>query len=121
LTSGGGSMFSTTSGNVNIFDVCSVQNYEGSTDLLSARVNNITFNVGDVVSWVGDFTTSVAFASLNQGTYQTKSLYNFDTPQLQDYLTINIGSVNEVPEPSTLAVFALGLMGLASRKLKKQA
>lgn len=29
--------------------------------------------------------------------------------------------VTEVPEPSTLAVFALGLMGLASRKFKKQA
>lgn len=27
----------------------------------------------------------------------------------------------EVPEPSTLAVFALGLLGLASRKFKKQA
>lgn len=29
--------------------------------------------------------------------------------------------ISEVPEPSTLAVFALGLMGLASRKFKKQA
>jgi hypothetical protein len=27
----------------------------------------------------------------------------------------------DVPEPSTLAVFALGLMGLASRKFRKQA
>jgi|GEM_PF-5327938 len=27
----------------------------------------------------------------------------------------------EVPEPSTLAIFALGMMGLASRKFKKQA
>jgi hypothetical protein len=26
----------------------------------------------------------------------------------------------EVPEPSTLAIFALGMMGLASRRLKKQ-
>ncbi|MEH6594535.1 MAG: PEP-CTERM sorting domain-containing protein [Colwellia polaris] len=30
-------------------------------------------------------------------------------------------ATTEVPEPSTLAVFALGLMGLASRKFKKQA
>ncbi len=29
--------------------------------------------------------------------------------------------ISEVPEPSTLAVFALGLMGLASRKFTKQA
>ena len=26
----------------------------------------------------------------------------------------------DVPEPSTLAIFALGIMGLASRKFKKQ-
>jgi hypothetical protein len=29
-------------------------------------------------------------------------------------------SVNSVPEPSTLAIFALGIMGLASRRFKKQ-
>lgn len=34
------------------------------------------------------------------------------------WLTAN---VQEVPEPSTVAIFALGLMGLASRKFKKQA
>ena len=28
--------------------------------------------------------------------------------------------VAEVPEPSTIAVFALGMIGLASRRLKKQ-
>ncbi|MDG1733866.1 MAG: PEP-CTERM sorting domain-containing protein [Thalassotalea sp.] len=27
--------------------------------------------------------------------------------------------VSEVPEPTTLAIFALGIMGLASRRLKK--
>ena len=38
---------------------------------------------------------------------------------------IGIGSAfshfNQVPEPSTLTIFALGLMGLASRRFKKQA
>lgn len=37
-------------------------------------------------------------------------------------LTINsVAPDQDVPEPSTLAVFALGLIGLASRKFKKQA
>ena len=30
------------------------------------------------------------------------------------------GTIASVPEPSTLAIFALGMMGLASRRLKKQ-
>jgi len=30
------------------------------------------------------------------------------------------GTTNEAPEPSTLAIFALGLMALASRRFKKQ-
>ena len=29
-------------------------------------------------------------------------------------------SSTEVPEPSTLAIFALGMIGLASRRFKKQ-
>ena len=32
----------------------------------------------------------------------------------------NEGQTNDVPEPSTLAIFALGIMGLASRRFKKQ-
>jgi hypothetical protein len=30
------------------------------------------------------------------------------------------GVTTSVPEPSTLAIFALGIMGLASRKFKKK-
>ncbi len=33
---------------------------------------------------------------------------------------IGASEVNSVPEPSTLAIFALGIMGLAARRLKKQ-
>jgi hypothetical protein len=36
-------------------------------------------------------------------------------------LSYNTASAKAVPEPSTLAIFALGLMGLASRRFKKQA
>jgi hypothetical protein len=36
-------------------------------------------------------------------------------------MIIETTKTTEVPEPSTLAIFALGLMGLASRKFKKQA
>lgn len=35
-----------------------------------------------------------------------------------DY-AIFVGEVQEVPEPSTIAIFALGLLGLASRRVKK--
>ncbi|MGB3725778.1 MAG: PEP-CTERM sorting domain-containing protein [Glaciecola sp.] len=47
-----------------------------------------------------------------------------DTPLIGNELVVDniiYQSTTEVPEPSTLAVFTLGLMGLASRKLKKQA
>ena len=40
-----------------------------------------------------------------------------DAVQLSGY-TANNGSVN-IPEPSTLAIFGLGLLGLASRRFKK--
>ncbi|WP_259367065.1 MULTISPECIES: PEP-CTERM sorting domain-containing protein [unclassified Colwellia] len=36
-------------------------------------------------------------------------------------LTGSVASTAAVPEPSTLAIFALGVMGLASRRFKKQA
>jgi hypothetical protein len=39
---------------------------------------------------------------------------------LSGFETNNKGPVGEVPEPSTLAIFALGLMGLGLRRFKKQ-
>ncbi|WP_448548965.1 PEP-CTERM sorting domain-containing protein [Thalassotalea fusca] len=30
-------------------------------------------------------------------------------------------SITDIPEPSTLAIFALGALGLACRRIKKQA
>ena len=37
-----------------------------------------------------------------------------------DTITITFDSANPVPEPSTVAIFALSIMGLASRRFKKQ-
>jgi len=45
----------------------------------------------------------------NAGTYSLKSLEVWVQPSIQ-----------EVPEPSTLAIFALGMIGLASRRFKKE-
>lgn len=39
----------------------------------------------------------------------------------QETVSITLNGATEVPEPSTLAVFALGLLGLVTRKNKKQA
>jgi len=40
---------------------------------------------------------------------------------LSGFDTNNKGPISEVPAPSTLAIFALGLMGLGLRRIKKQA
>jgi hypothetical protein len=38
----------------------------------------------------------------------------------ESILSVDGGAATAVPEPSTLAIFALGIMGLASRRFKKQ-
>lgn len=50
--------------------------------------------------------------------FEGKDADNFSN-SLHGSLRMNVVS-NEVPEPSTLAIFALGIMGLASRRFKKQ-
>jgi len=47
---------------------------------------------------------------------------NFSNWQIQKYETFTINQAtphSDVPEPSTLAIFALGIMGLAARRFKK--
>lgn len=43
----------------------------------------------------------------------------YDAPVVS-YMFVSDGATTKVPEPSTLAVFALGMIGLASRRFKKQ-
>lgn len=70
---------------------------------------------GDFCNWdVGSLAFTGSAKSIDFG--GTANQVGFDN--------ITFGSVDpdkvEVPEPSTLAIFALGMMGLASRRFKKQ-
>jgi hypothetical protein len=47
-----------------------------------------------------------------------EQVYDFGTGAT---IALQSNGVTDVPEPSTLAIFALGMMGLASRKFKKNA
>jgi|TARA_R110001583_G_scaffold2782_1_gene19463 hypothetical protein len=45
---------------------------------------------------------------------------NFSGPRIDNFIIVSDDISSEVPEPSTLAIFALGIMGLAARRFKKQ-
>lgn len=63
-----------------------------------------------------DFFFDSSFSNLTSLTWRQGT----DESNAHQFDNIQLNSV-EVPEPSTLVVFTLGLMGLASRKFKKQA
>ena len=112
ILTGGATLSSTSGGTQNVVDVWS------SSNNLAPRVNYINWEAGDVLSWDGDFTSTLYFSTLRIGTYST---YEIGGTTLLDSLTIIVSNTPmvEVPEPSTLAIFALVLMGLASRRFKK--
>ncbi|APE06508.1 hypothetical protein BM528_12635 [Alteromonas sp. RW2A1] len=73
-------------------------------------------------------TFNSAFTNISYGYCSSSTLTICASNSESDYgmasFEFNLESSNnstDVPEPSTLAIFALGLMGLASRKIKKQA
>ena len=55
--------------------------------------------------------------SFNTGKF---GFYNYSQSQVRYTGFTEDKSPSTVPEPSTLAIFALGLIGLASRRFKKQ-
>jgi len=65
-----------------------------------------------------DYSRGEDYAAINWNS--TGRWNDWGTPTFQ----VSIGSVveynNDIPEPSTLAIFALGMIGLASRRFKKQ-
>jgi hypothetical protein len=59
----------------------------------------------------------------NYESHNNTGSFNINTTNFAGFVLIKDDSLlnpTDVPEPSTLAIFALGLMGLASRRFKKQ-
>jgi hypothetical protein len=69
-------------------------------------------------------THSAGYTNLSQTFYEGREniLGGSGTTQFQllELETLTFAPANDVPEPSTLAIFALGMIGLASRRFKKQ-
>ncbi len=78
-----------------------------------------SFLAGDVVSGTIHLTGAAGtFNPIANANLQLLSGFN-DTVKDWVRLEASVES-NAVPEPSTLAIFAIGMMGLASRRFKKQ-
>ncbi|AAZ26600.1 PEP-CTERM sorting domain-containing protein [Colwellia psychrerythraea] len=81
-----------------------------------------TFNVGMESSSAVASGQSFSFASTNASFIRMKLNSNYgSTGQVAiGEVVFEKASSTDIPEPSTLAIFALGMIGLASRRFKKQ-
>jgi hypothetical protein len=79
---------------------------------------NYSALMGDVIG----FSDTAGFDTLRVGAnYSLSQGLGFHQAIAIDNLSVQTSiESQEVPEPSTLAIFALGIMGLASRRFKKQ-
>jgi len=76
-----------------------------------------TYNV------VGSFEQKFSNDSVNFYNHRNFDSYSDSTSLVYSTMLIKndtLGNATTVPEPSTMAIFALGMIGLASRKFKKQ-
>jgi hypothetical protein len=76
------------------------------------------------LGWFADNQGSLSYAHSNMFDYaqvhgRNVNYNGYKTSTNTSYSTMLVRSAN-VPEPSTLAIFALGMMGLASRRFKKK-
>jgi len=110
-----------------MFDFTAMQTAGISTDLLYSRFMRArVFGWGDLQTWemlrVGNG-HALALSYERDGEMRIGYIDGNEIAKqsVVSFLTSNITrSKVEVPEPSTLAIFALGMIGLASRRFKKQ-
>ncbi|ARD45442.1 hypothetical protein A3Q33_14785 [Colwellia sp. PAMC 21821] len=86
---------------------------DGSTSGLDSYISNFNLNAGSYLLTISHCCTAFSGSiNDNSGMHQGTNDYRIS---FSDGATLT-----SVPEPSTLAIFALGIMGLASRRFKKQ-
>ena len=111
ILSGSGSFFSTTSGTHAATDVWTQNTF---TTQIGPRFSFVSWNIGDTLSWSGDLIAAVDISTLNAGTYTTNELYD---GFISENLVVTIGSV---PEPTSLAIFGIGALGMVVRHRRKR-
>tara|TARA_R110001599_G_scaffold334602_1_gene550980 strand:- start:252 stop:896 length:645 start_codon:yes stop_codon:yes gene_type:complete len=108
-----------------VFDTGYDHNNNGTADILK-----FDFDVTGLTLGAGSYYIGISSQN-NPGTsfyrqqlstpYVSGVAFNGTVGSTSGDLTLAInGSTTSVPEPSTLAIFALGMIGLASRRFKKQ-
>jgi hypothetical protein len=94
----------------------------GSLSLNSHSIGErITLSNAALLNFINNDTDDLITLGLRRvNTTRTDSSFLFASKENLDYSGPNLSlSTASVPEPSTLAIFALGMIGLASRKFKK--
>ncbi|MFT5311844.1 MAG: hypothetical protein ACI8Z9_000319 [Paraglaciecola sp.] len=91
----------------------------GSLALPTSRNQGGTAALQAVNSQTIVFSNSTAYTSYLL-LFPTVKLNNIGIMQIAEAQLFSAAAAAPVPEPSTLAIFALGLMGLASRRFKKK-
>ena len=84
------------------------------------RFTNTRFTISDgaFVQWSGAVIANVDFSVFTPGTYATQSLL-FGTLIDNDFLRVEVGQV-AVPEPGTLALLGIGLLGMGAARRRKK-
>ena len=87
--------------------------YFAFSDMWNSANSNMVVHAGDPAGIVSPYSSYYGDALASSPGYFAGIMVIQDTSQVW-------GTTSQVPEPSTLAIFALGLMGLASRRFNKQ-
>jgi hypothetical protein len=127
IVSGSGTM-STSAGAFAVGDACVYHEnpdiYGATSSLLMMRAvlggGGIRgWEPWDVLSWTGDIVFAAPHSAFNPGTYSTQqSIYGGDNVQFEA-VVVTIGPRQSVPEPGTLALFGIGLLGLGLARRRK--